>query len=171
MSIFKNLFGRNTNKQENNRLDIDALLAAPNSNNSIIELDNYIAELCSYGDKLEKLTSPQKTFFFNQNLEREINNGGFNQFFFNSSGDFAHETITSLQTIGANKTSAIFQHAMDQFPGSKVPKDRDERQEILQQIESVANDTWNELDQEFYKYEDNLHELNIGYVKENRKSF
>lgn len=35
-------------------------------NNSIIELDNFIAELCSYGENLEKLTEPQKNFYFNQ---------------------------------------------------------------------------------------------------------
>jgi hypothetical protein len=117
------------------------------------------------------LTEPQKNFYFNQNLEREINNGGFNQFFYNSSGDFAHETLTSLRTIGANKTADILQQAIDQFPDSTVPKDRAKRQEILEQIENTADEVWEQLDQAFYKYEDNLYNLNIEYIKQNRNSF
>ena len=171
MNLFSNLFGRNKNKHTDNKINIDALLASPNTNNSVIELDNYICKLCSWGDAMESLSQPQKNFYFNQNLEREINNGGFNQYFHNSTGEFAHETIVSLDGIGANKTSVILQQAINQFPGSNVPKERDERQEILQQIEAIANIVWEELDQKFYTYEDNLNELNIKYIKQNRTSF
>ena len=124
-----------------------------------------------FGDTLDQLTEPQKNFYFNQNLEREINNGGFNQYFYNSSGDFVHDTTISLQTIGANKTADILQQAIDQFPNSTVPKDRTQGQEVLEQIEDTANEVWEQLDQAFYKYEDNLNDLNIDYIKQNRSSF
>lgn len=171
MSFFKKLFGGGNNNQGDNKPDIDTLLSSPDTNNAIIEIDNYVCKLCSWGDTLDRLTEPQKNFYFNQNLEREINNGGFNQFFFNSSGDFAHETISSLRTIGADKTADILQNAIDQFPGSAVPNDRVKRQEVLEQIEDTANEVWEQLDQAFYKYEDNLNDLNIDYVKRNRSSF
>ena len=111
MSIFKKLFGgseKSENNSENKKLDLEKLLSSDDTNGSIIELDNFIGELCSYGDEMDKLTEEQKLFYYNQCLEREINNGGFNQYFFNSSGDFAHKTIQSLQTIGANKTADIY---------------------------------------------------------------
>ncbi|MBL7733759.1 MAG: DMP19 family protein [Chitinophagaceae bacterium] len=171
MSFFKKLFGGNNKNQGDNKPDIDALLSSPHTNNAIIEIDNYVGKLCSYGDTLDHLTVSQKTFYFNQNLEREINNGGFSQYFYNSSGNFAHETITSLRTIGANKTADILQQAIDQFPSSVVPKDRIKRQEILEQIEDTANEVWEQLDQAFYKYEDNLYDLNIEYIKQNRSLF
>jgi len=151
--------------------NIDFLITAFDINNSIIELDNYIGELCSWGDALGKLTEPQKHFYFNQNLEREVNNGGFSQFFFNSSGNFTHETVVSLNAIGANKTAKILQEAIDQFPLSKVPIDQEERRELLEKIESEADPIWSELDQQFYNYEDDLNELNIQYIKQNRNSF
>ena len=44
-----------------------------NINNSIIELDNFIGDVCNYGDEMEKLSEPQKSFYINQNLEREVN--------------------------------------------------------------------------------------------------
>lgn len=124
MSLFKKLFGGDSNNPGDKKPDIDTLLSSPDINNAIIEIDNYVCRLCSWGDTLDRLTEPQKSFYFNQNLEREINNGGFNQYFYNSSGDFAHETIASLRTIGANKTADILQQAIDQFPNSAVPKDR-----------------------------------------------
>ena len=86
-------------------MDIEKLLTSDNTTESIIELDKYICQLCAWGDELNKLTEPQQNFYFNQNLEREINNGGFNQYFYNSAGDFAHETIDSLKistTAGSN---------------------------------------------------------------------
>ncbi len=147
------------------------LLKADNINSSIIELDNFIGEVCSYGDEMDKLSEPQKLFYINQNLEREVNNGGFNQFFINSSGNYAHETILSLKAIGANKTASIVQKAIDQFPDKTVPKDRDKRVEIVEQIEEVADEVWNELDREFLKYEDDLNTLNIAYIKEHKDFF
>jgi len=150
---------------------LDSLLSADDTNGSIIELDNFIGELCDYGEDYDKLTEPQKLFYLNQNLEREINNGGFNQYFCNSSGDNAHETILSLKAIGADKTADILQKAIDQFPDKKVPKDRDERTEIVGQIEEVADEVWEELDQAFYNYEDDLNTLNIEFVKKNKDFF
>ena len=151
--------------------NLDSLLNSGDKNASIIELDDFIGELCDYGDDYSKLTEPQKLFYYNQNLEREINNGGFNQFFRNSSGDNSHETVLSLKAIGAEKTSDILQKAIDQFPDKKVPKDRDQRMEIVTQIEGNANEIWDELDQEFYKYEDDLNSLNLEYVKKHKQFF
>jgi hypothetical protein len=151
--------------------NLDDLLIAEDVNHSIIELDDFIGELCEYGDDYSKLTEQQKLFYFNQNLEREINNGGFNQYFCNSSGDNAHETILSLKTIGADKTADILQKAIDQFPNKLVPKDRDERTEIVEQIEETANEVWDDLDQKFYEYEDDLNSLNIEFVKKHKDFF
>lgn len=174
MNIFKKLFGaseKSENKSNNKKIDIENLLSSADINGSIIEFDNYIGELCSYGDKIDKLTEQQKQFYYNQCLEREINNGGFSQYFFNSSGDFANNTIQSLLIIGANKTADILQNAIDQFPNGNVPEDRIERQEILEQIQEKADLVWEELDQKFFTYEDDLNKLNIEFIRKNKNKF
>lgn len=174
MSFFKNIFGKtDSNGKEPNgkKPDINDFISSEDANNSIIDLDNYICALCDWGNNVGVLTEPQRNFYYNQNLEREVNNGGFNQYFFNSSGDFARETTESLKAIGAFKTAHLLQIAIDQFPGSDVPKDRGKRQEILEQIEEKANETWNDLDQFFYLYQDNLNSLNMEYVKANKDEF
>jgi hypothetical protein len=174
MSFFKKLFGKpdNDNKAlDEKSFDIDRLLASDDLNKTIIELDDHVCMLCDWGENINHLNDQQKNFYYNQNLEREVNNGGFNQYFFNSSGNFAHETIASLNAIGALKTADLLQRAINQFPEGLVPVDRDERQTILGDIEEKANEAWGDIDQAFYQYQDDLNSLNIEYVKKNKEEF
>lgn len=174
LKTIKSFFAKSSQKVGQDGVDFDRLLKAidpKDKNGSIIDLDNYICNLCAWGDELNKLNTSQKTFYYNQELEREINNGGFNQFYFNSSGNYAHEVIDSLVAIGANKTAEIVRKANSQFPNGKVPKDRDERKKVLEQIEEKANEVWESLDKDFYKYEDDLNSLNLEFVRKNIKDF
>src|SRR5256885_16300545 len=86
-----------------------------------------------------------------EDLEAEVNNGGFDQFFYNSSGDNNAETIQALEAIGATTMTDIVRRAAAKFPQALPPKDRSERQGILLQISTEA-DAFGELDAEFYGY-------------------
>jgi len=171
MNIFKKLFVNSDKLIKNDKPDIDKLITSSDKNKSIIELDNYICSFCDYGNKVELLTESQKSFFYNQNVEREINNGGFIQFYLNSSGNFAHETVDSLKAIGANKTAEIVLKANNQFPDQIVPKNNILRQEVLNKIDKKANEIWEELDQKFINYEEDLNSLNIEFIKNNKIEF
>jgi hypothetical protein len=46
-------------------------------------------------------------------MEREVNNGGFAQFFANSSCEHAPTLVAALEQLGASKTATIFQRAMN----------------------------------------------------------
>src|SRR5215467_15056942 len=46
-------------------------------------------------------------------LEREVNNGGFRQFFENSSQEYAPMIVQALERIGCARTAAITQEAID----------------------------------------------------------
>ena len=78
-------------------MTIDQILQMEDPTSAIIELDTRVNEISNYGEDLNKLTEPQKVLLFVENLEREINNGGFNQFYWNSSGDFAKQTLDGLK--------------------------------------------------------------------------
>jgi uncharacterized protein DUF4375 len=151
--------------------NIEDLIASPNLNNSIIDLDNYICALCEWGNDIPALNYPQMVFYFNQELEREVNNGGFDQYFQNSSGRYANDTVDTLKLIGANGTAKILESAIEMFPDKIVPIDEDLREEIYQQINVKASEHWGKLDEQFFKYEDNLNELNMEFVKNNREYF
>ncbi|MBS1923329.1 MAG: DUF4375 domain-containing protein [Bacteroidetes bacterium] len=42
---------------------------------------------------------------------------------------------------------------------------------MVEQIEDTANEVWEELDEKFFEYEDDLNTLNIEYVKKNKDFF
>jgi hypothetical protein len=86
-------------------------------------------------------------------LDREVENGGFHQFFNNSPGDKTAETFAALETIGAPRTAGILRRAAAMFPSGMPPQDRDARMEILwRQIPDPK--TFDPLNDEFYAYPD-----------------
>jgi hypothetical protein len=149
---------------------LQQLLEDKNVNGSIIEIDNFIGNVCDYGESMEVLSIPQRKFYINQNLEREVNNGGFHQYFWNSAGEHAEETVLSLKEIGAVKTAEILQKAIDMFPKSKVPKNRAERQKLVEKIDPET-EVWEKLDKKFMDYEEDLNALNIQFVAKHKASF
>jgi hypothetical protein len=153
------------------KINIDKILEIEDETTAIVELDMKLNEISDYGEKVERLNESQKTVLFVENLEREINNGGFNQFFFNSSGDFTHETVKALKAIKAFKTADIVAKSISVWPNQDVPANRSKRQDMLKQIEPRANLIWNQCDEEFYKYQDHIVSLLLDYVKANKSNF
>ena len=96
-------------------------------------------------------------------LETEVNNGGFDQYFFNSTGSRAHEAANALGLIGAFQMAELLESAIAKFPSSVVPADRDERQRLLANI-SPDGDAFERLDAAFFKYPDNLEKLLLEFV-------
>lgn len=174
MNLFKKLFGRKIENQLSRTLvefDLDTLLESENQNDSIIAIDDYVSGLCIHGDDLSHLSQPQRNFYYIQELEREPHNGGFWQYFINSAGDCAHETIIALEAIGAKNASTILKSAINEFPTHMVPKKLETRQDIIEQIEPISAPVWHELNEEFYNYKDDLNALNIQYIKANKEYF
>ncbi len=169
MRLLNLLFG--PNNQGKKKLNINKLINSDDINSSIIKIDDYICSLCEFGENMESLSDPQKIFYYIKNCEREISNGGFKQFYYNSSGDFAHETNYSLKIVGALKTANIVKSANDQFPLKIVPKDRSERQKILEQIQDTSSEVWKELGQRFLTYKEDLNAFNLEFVRKNKNFF
>ncbi|AUC83884.1 hypothetical protein CW731_00640 [Polaribacter sp. ALD11] len=117
-------------------------------------------------DNFSNLNKFEKTFIYIDILEQSITNGGFIQFFFGSSGQFTHEIFHAYMEIKAEKTIDILTKAIHLFPQMPVPKNLRTRQAVLMQKESNI-DLWDDLDIEFYKYEDDILKLTLDYVREN----
>jgi Domain of unknown function (DUF4375) len=105
---------------------------------------------------------PQEVVALIGALEDEVNNGGFDQFFYNSPGDNTMETIQALEAVGALTTADIVRRAAAKFPGGTPPKDRFARQDVL--LENFPDAAaFRELDEEFYAYPDDLSRLLSKY--------
>jgi hypothetical protein len=98
-----------------------------------------------------------------EELEAEINNGGFDQYFFNTSGGNASAAIEALRAIGANTTASILERAVQMFPGGSAPPERGARQDLLAQV-SPDGDAFEALDEQFLRYPDDLVALLAKYL-------
>ena len=128
-------------------------------------LDPFFSRLDSVG--FNNLSEVEKTFICVWSLEGEVSNGGFDQWFFNSSGDWAFETPPSLIRIGAESTAKIVKEAISHFPNGNPSVDLEKRRNQMEKVTNVIESKWDELDNQFNKYEDDLEELLVQYMKEN----
>lgn len=152
--------------------NLDELLNTDDIYQSIAVLDDIIAKACNYGDDLQNLTEPQKIFYFLQSLQAQVNNGGFDQYFFNFSGRFAHEALVALNAVDAPYTAGLLREGIQQFPGEKVPNDTDIRRELLiNELSERAEKAWNSLDDKFYLDKEDLDALCFEYIRKNRDEF
>lgn len=101
-------------------------------------------------------------------LEADVNNGGFDQYYFNSYGDQAKRVPSALRQIGANRMAELVELANAAFGSEGPPEDRGARQAQLEEIREVAASVWEPLEQEFWLYPDDIPRL-LGLHFENSR--
>src|ERR1700689_4889382 len=114
---------------------------------------------------------PQKVFSSIWAVESEVNNGGFSQYFQNSSAETAPFVVEALNTIGASGTAGICNRAIGcAFPAG-LPATPES---ISSAAENLSDDKLNELgelDDEFMKYPHDLTDLLFAYVAKHPEEF
>lgn len=179
MGFLDEIFKKNTAKKSNKANNISGEVSHEKSlaeiwtledpSDFVIALSQYIGEKCQYGEKMSVLSEPERVFYVGQLLEMEVNNGGFSQFFFNSSGDSANEIVSAFTKIGAVKTAEICKKAVSIYDG-EVPADRDEWEDVFVDDEELGA-VLDECDDAFFAYEEDLNVLNYEYVMRNKMAF
>ena len=128
-------------------------------------LINVSERLMSLGHPFAQLSPQEQVFVAIWELESDVNNGGFHQYFSNSTGDTARHAAPSLEAIGAAKMAAIVKEAVQVFGPLGPSAARDIRQEQLADLSPLALQTLERLTTEFFRYPDNLTELLFAYVE------
>tara|TARA_Y100001934_G_C12255617_1_gene727369 strand:+ start:154 stop:771 length:618 start_codon:yes stop_codon:yes gene_type:complete len=124
-------------------------------------------------DKISKLTNGQQAVFSTWWLEAEVNNGGFNQFYFNSSGQFAEMAEIGFMTIGAKKFSELTKRANKIYSENKERLEEFDDGTMESFSESYRDNPLNDLDTEFYNLYDSekIEQLRIKYIRDNKNEF
>jgi Domain of unknown function (DUF4375) len=117
------------------------------------------------------LNEPEKVCFCIRELEDEVNNGGFHQYYFNDGGNRALDSVKALETIGAPYTAKLAMQANAVFGPQGPPPDRFKRQKLLLALPAGEIKKLDEVDREFYKYKENLEKLLTTYVTSNFDAF
>lgn len=119
----------------------------------------------------DSLTQPERAFLAAFELEAEVNNGGFDQYFFNQSGDHVQDAIDGLEAMGAEATARIVRDAVQRFGPHDPPSDWLARQDALLALTDGDDEVdFDDLDRRFYAYEDNLAERMAAYWEASRSA-
>ena len=106
-------------------------------------------------------------------LEAEVNNGGFNQFYYNSSGQFYKHLPEALRLIGARKFADLTEKASKTFEKEKEKIKKHQDGTIEGFSKSYDDNSLNDFDTEFYdNYKtENLQQIQVDFIRKNKKEF
>ena len=107
-----------------------------------------------------------------QGMSREVNNGGFEQFFFNSSGELAFDLVPALEAMGSRDNLLIARRAVERFgrPRSLAEEHRHPHLDKLVE-QSGEEGVWQDLDDEFYDNPEDLEKMTLDYIARNLPAF
>lgn len=114
---------------------------------------------------------PQKVFSAVWAVESEVNNGGFSQYFFNSSCESAGFVREALETIGAPRTADICVRAIAAAFPDGLPADPETIRSAASEFSAETEKKLDLLDREFYQYPHNLTELLFAFVSKHPEEF
>lgn len=113
-------------------------------------------------------SEPERVVLAVEAIEREVNNGGFNQFFFNSSREHAYFAPFALRAIGAPRTAELVERAIYLVAGDEV-LDADTLQTKAADSDDQLDEQLYELDKIYYQGEEEpLADKLFEYIKRNR---
>jgi hypothetical protein len=114
----------------------------------------------------EGLSDAERKYFAVGLLGNEVYNGGFDQYFFNSSGSRYDDAERGLEEMGAIESLALLQRAKQALFGSTaVPTDTEKRRTILRRAPQSCTDQLDELDEVYWTDPDGLAGRLRAYAK------
>jgi hypothetical protein len=105
-------------------------------------------------------------------LEAEVNNGGFNQYFYNTSGQFIDEAYRGCIAIGAKNTAEIVERAVATFTNEKEMQLEMRKKGTIEAFsESYQKTKLGDCDKAFYECSRDMDKLQIKYIRNNYGDF
>ena len=139
--------------------------AAVSQSSDDVGIVNHVLGVLS-GRDIDVCSQPERDFWLVAQLDAQVNNGGFDQFFFNGGGATAFPTFESLQRLGASEAAGLLRDAIE-----------------IVRLPSVAPDEWlhdatfrerqalDSLDTRFYALTPDLYAILARNVREHADSF
>lgn len=119
-------------------------------------------------DNGEELTGVELVILAIEGLEREVNNGGFSQFFYNSSVEYAPLIVASMKNIGCHEMANLAQRAIDILAVDTLDPDTIEKR--MDPDDEGLEEALGELDDIYFKSDEVPGYALFEYIKNNRES-
>jgi hypothetical protein len=105
-------------------------------------------------------------------VDFEVNNGGFNQFFWNPSGEFAGSALAGYELLGAEEYAAVMRAAIATHETERdllAPFYENDTLEAFSQ--SYKHTALNEVDQRYYGLGDRIYDVWAAFVRRRPELF
>ena len=157
-------------------LDPDIILSIPEDKLEQAVFD-YIAEKIGADwnrerEVVESLGAGFRAHYATWTLEAEVNNGGYNQFFWNSSGYWIHEAIAGFRLFGATDYAENAEEALRIYELEQESQNRFKEQGTLEAFsESYEHTDLGAVDDQFFNIKEDLSQLKVEYIRANPLQF
>jgi hypothetical protein len=143
---------------------------SPTKNHILINLSS--SDKTSVGkEDFASQSLPQKVFSTIWVVESEVNNGGFSQYFLNSSAETAPFVVEALRIIEAPDTAAICERAIAAAFPRGLPESEDAIRLVASELPDEVLEKLEALTKEFFSYPHDLTELLFAYVSDHPEEF
>ncbi|HET6978957.1 MAG TPA: DMP19 family protein [Pyrinomonadaceae bacterium] len=121
-----------------------------------------------YEEDLANFSAEQRLVLAYHWYLSEVNNGGHDQFYYNTTGIVWPDALKAFREIGHSEVVAIINKSISRLGGSPS-LNRDERMEQMERLEPNFDD----LDQELFRLEEraDFDEKVLQYIRTHRESF
>ena len=141
-------------------------------------ISNALCEKSNYGEEFSKLNEYEKVFLVMDELDMEVNNGGFDQFFDNTDGHYNDILVSSAEAIKAYDIAKICRKALAIYAKNVDAESVIEKRAYHDSMEYMQIYKYdpifpdlNKCDDAFYASEDSITGLSVQYAKENKEQF
>lgn len=149
-------------------MNIKNIIATKTGEQAVMAIYELLLPIFSKNKDL--LSHEEQVFCYIEELESEVNSGGFDSYFSNDYGDYAEETLNALEEVGSVEFKGILKEAMAVF-GEVYFSLLDEREHLIEVNEDDYEAVWEDLEERFYQYNEDIHQLLIDFVNKNIDSF
>jgi uncharacterized protein DUF4375 len=120
---------------------------------------------------LASFTRGERFVYAIEGMVREVNNGGWNQFFFNSPGALAFDLVPALEAVGSKKNLSIARRALEIFGKPASPSEHDRSKQLAKVTRDGEDNPWDALEGEFYENPEDLEAMIIEFIARNQAEF
>ena len=101
-------------------------------------------------ERLSQVPAGQRAVYALEWTAAEVGNGGFHQYFSNSTGSLFNETLEGVEVLGGDRYIDVLNDAAAVFPRGRVPESRAEREEVLDRLTADQEEELNRIDETFF---------------------
>jgi hypothetical protein len=122
-------------------------------------------EIKDWSFAAKSLPEPWRALYTSSELDGEVKNGGFHQYFFNTRCKLLRETLDDLRYLSANEFADIYEKAISGIDVAYYTSSKRDDDDWEKFTTKYADHQWDDLEKRFYAQKPELDEIAAQHIK------